>query len=51
MATPHIAGAVALLWSAHPELRKQPEASEAMLNSSAVHILSNTCDGGTPTHA
>jgi serine protease AprX len=49
MATPHIAGAVALLWSAHPELRNDPEASEAIINNSAVHILSNTCDGGSPT--
>ena len=49
MATPHIAGAVALLWSAHPELRNDPEASEAIINSSAVHILSNTCDGGSPS--
>ena len=49
MATPHIAGAVALLWSAHPELRNNDDASEAVLNSTAVHILSNTCDGGAPT--
>ncbi len=48
MATPHIAGAVALLWSAHPELRNDPTATENVLNSSAVHILSNSCDGGTP---
>ncbi len=48
MATPHIAGAVALLWSAHPELRHNPEASESVINSTAVPILSNTCDGGAP---
>ncbi len=49
MATPHVAGAVALLWSAHPELRHDVSASESVLNSSTVHILSNTCDGGPPT--
>ncbi len=49
MATPHIAGAVALLWSAHPELRNNDDASETVLNSTAVHILSNACDGGSPT--
>ena len=49
MATPHIAGAVALLWSAHPELRNDDTATEAVLNDNAVHILSNSCDGGTPT--
>jgi subtilisin family serine protease len=49
MATPHIAGAVALLWSAHPELQNDPEASEVVINNSAVHILSNTCDGGSAT--
>jgi serine protease AprX len=49
MATPHIAGAVALLWSAHPELKNNPDATELVLNNSAVHILSNTCDGGSPT--
>jgi subtilisin family serine protease len=49
MATPHIAGAVALLWSAHPELQNDPEASEVVINNSAFHILSNTCDGGSAT--
>ncbi|MBA2433929.1 MAG: S8 family serine peptidase [Pseudomonadota bacterium] len=49
MATPHVAGAVALLWSAHPELQNNDEASEAVLNSTAVHILSNACDSGSPT--
>jgi serine protease AprX len=49
MATPHVAGGVALLWSAHPELRNNDTASEDVLNSTAVHILSNTCDGGSPT--
>ena len=49
MATPHIAGAVALLWSAHPELQNNDDASEVVLNSTAVHILSNACDPGSPT--
>ncbi len=49
MATPHIAGAIALLWSAHPELKDNPDATEPVLNNSAVHILSNSCDGGSPT--
>jgi len=48
MATPHIAGAVALLWSAHPELKNNPDATEPVLNDNAVHILSNTCDSGSP---
>ena len=48
MATPHVAGGVALLWSAHPELRNDVTGSEAVLNSTAVHILSNSCDGGSP---
>jgi subtilisin family serine protease len=48
MATPHIAGAVALLWSAHPELQNNPDATEPVLNANAVHILSNSCDSGSP---
>ena len=48
MATPHVAGGVALLWSAHPELKNNVAATETVLNTSAVHLLSNTCDGGAP---
>lgn len=38
MATSHIAGAMALLWSAIPSLRHQLTASRDALNNSAVHI-------------
>jgi serine protease AprX len=48
MATPHIAGAVALLWSAHPELKNNPDATEAVLNSTAVNILTSTCGTSDP---
>jgi subtilisin family serine protease len=44
MASPHVAGAVALLWSARPELKNQVAATEAVLNSSAAPIHSNDCD-------
>ena len=39
MATPHIAGAMALLWSAIPSLRHQLTASRDALNNSAVPLL------------
>jgi subtilisin family serine protease len=48
MATPHVAGAVALLWSARPTLRHNIDATEAVLNDSAIHILSNNCGTGNP---
>src|SRR6266540_177687 len=47
-ATPHIAGALALLWSAVPSLQNQVDASRAVFNKAAVHILDGTCDGGNP---
>ncbi|MCX6349656.1 MAG: S8 family serine peptidase [Candidatus Aureabacteria bacterium] len=43
MASPHIAGAVALLWSVHTGLKNQIAATEAVLNSSAVPISSKDC--------
>jgi serine protease AprX len=43
MATPHVAGAVALLWSAVPALRGQVTVTEQVLNDSAVHIDSTDC--------
>lgn len=48
MATPHVAGAIALLWSAHPELRGQVELTENILNESAVRVMTTDC-GGTNT--
>ena len=41
MATPHISGAMALLWSAIPSLRNQITASRAALNN-AVHFIAST---------
>lgn len=43
MAAPHVAGAVALLWSARPELRGQIELTENLLNDSATRVLSAEC--------
>jgi len=51
MATPHIAGAMALLWNAIPGLRHQLTASRDALNNSAVHISSTQCgDAGPPNN-
>lgn len=38
MAAPHVAGAVALLWSAQPSLRNDVDATENILNQRAVHV-------------
>lgn len=48
MASPHVAGAVALLWSAQPHLRNDVDRTEAILNESAFDILSASCDPGLP---
>jgi serine protease AprX len=48
MATPHVAGAVALLWSKLPTLRHNVTATEDILNSSAVHISSTACGAAGP---
>jgi serine protease AprX len=51
MATPHIAGAMALLWNAIPSLRHQITASRDALNNSAVHISDTQCgDPGPPNN-
>ena len=51
MAAPHIAGATALLWSAHPELKNEIDPSRAVLNDTAVHIDSTQCgDVGPPNN-
>ncbi|MBA3606946.1 MAG: S8 family serine peptidase [Chthoniobacterales bacterium] len=48
MATPHIAGAVGLLWSAHPEMQNQIDASRTLLNSTTQVILSTQCGVAGP---
>lgn len=51
MATPHVAGAVALLWSAFPDLRGQIELTENILNESAVRVEESQCDSkGRPNN-
>src|SRR5204862_2177734 len=48
MATPHIAGAMALLWSAMPSLQNQIDASRTALNSAAHFISSTQCGAAGP---
>jgi subtilisin family serine protease len=43
MAAPHVAGAVALLWSARPELKHQITLTEQLLDESAVPLWSTAC--------
>ncbi len=46
MATPHVAGVVALLWSARPLLTNQIDVTEQILNASATHISTSECTSG-----
>jgi serine protease AprX len=48
MATPHIAGAMALLWSAIPSLQRQIQPSRDALDNSAVFISSTACGAAGP---
>jgi hypothetical protein len=51
MATPHISGAMALLWSAHPELQNQITASRIAMDNAAHFISSTQCgDAGPPNN-
>lgn len=51
MATPHVAGAVALILSAQPSLRGQVAVVETILRDSAVHLTSSLCSSnGTPNN-
>jgi subtilisin family serine protease len=51
MATPHISGSIALLWSAHAQLKHQLTASRDALNNTAVFISSTQCgDAGPPNN-
>jgi serine protease AprX len=48
MATPHVSGAVALLWSAAPWLAGRVVETENLLRSTAVHLTSDEQCGGIP---
>jgi serine protease AprX len=51
MAGPHVAGAVALLWSAVPRLANDIATTEAYLNDNALHIASTLCSSsGVPNN-
>jgi subtilisin family serine protease len=50
MATPHIAGAMALLWCARPNFRHDIFTSRSILNTRAHFIPSNQCGGGRPNN-
>jgi subtilisin family serine protease len=43
MATPHVAGAIALLWSAQPGLRHNIAATENIINHAAIAVPSSEC--------
>ncbi len=49
MAAPHVAGAVALLWSAIPSLRGQVSLTQVLLEGSAHHLLTSEACGGDTT--
>jgi serine protease AprX len=51
MAAPHVGGAVLLLWSAFPELRGNVDATERLLEQSAVHLTTGDGCGGDSTSA
>src|SRR5690606_18142228 len=47
MAAPHVAGAVALLWDAVPELLGNVPATRAILDASAHDVRDTSCGGTT----
>lgn len=52
MATPHVAGAVALLWSAQPAITNNVGFAEQILNTAAVHVsVTSQCSvNGVPNN-
>jgi len=45
MAAPHVAGAVALLWSAAPALKGDVAATRALLDAAAINVPDSRCGG------
>lgn len=50
MAGPHVVGAIALLWSARPELKNQIALTENLLNETASAVDNTTCGGSQPNN-
>lgn len=51
MATPHVAGAAALLWSAKPALKNQVDQTIAILDEAAVDVAATGCSSsGVPNN-
>ncbi|HHH42465.1 MAG TPA: DUF11 domain-containing protein [Chloroflexi bacterium] len=50
MAGPHVAGAVALLWSASPDLRGHVTETERLLRETARPVVDTTCGGDADGH-
>jgi subtilisin family serine protease len=51
MAAPHVAGAIALLWSAEPALRHRIDLTETLLNVTATPVASTDCgSSGIPNN-
>jgi len=51
MAAPHVAGAVALLWSAYPNMKNMIPQTEAILNAAAVDVPFSGCSSsGVPNN-
>lgn len=49
MAAPNVAGVIALLWSAVPELKREINKTIEVLSKSALHQPSNECSSsGSP---
>jgi subtilisin family serine protease len=45
MASPHVAGTVALIWSAAPSIERDVAATRSVLDESAVDVSNTTCGG------
>lgn len=45
MASPHVAGTVALIWSAAPAVKGDVAATKALLDASAIDVNATTCGG------
>ncbi|MBV9959779.1 MAG: S8 family serine peptidase [Acidobacteria bacterium] len=47
MATPHVAGSIALLWSAQPGLTNKIAQTEVLLDNASVHLSTASCSSTT----